>query len=412
MKLLVVVLLVCLLVTGTVSAVSMSVGSVQAAKTIVPATAQTQKIAASALPGVLVTQETGVAYIGVYVYSTPSNATVTADGYTYTDSTTPINLAFPPGTHTIVLSHTKYKDYTITLDLKAGMPTQYISADLEPKIQASAVSASAISASAVSEAGWITVNIDSIPSNATVTDLYNGTYIGMTPLHLHVSPEMHFVKISHPLYNWAGLRFNQSQDIVVTLVRTDIGPLTGQKANAAETVGWQSGIAPAGPALQAGNFTSFVTVPTTPLTYTDCPPDSVWICLTQAEAEQRFGTYAKLGDTPCGLEENYGSPLATIKFCYSDAPLWSVSSSALDAAGIKNGDDIYIMNKTWIEHAVVNKSPEVRQTGGAGTNPFQSFLDFLSGILSGSSKPESKLEIVGFNPCPEPPGQPVPELAR
>jgi hypothetical protein len=60
-------------------------------------------------------------------------ALLTADGITISNDTwtNPMKLAFLPGTHTIVVWHPAYINYTVTLDLKAGMPTQYIEAKLK-----------------------------------------------------------------------------------------------------------------------------------------------------------------------------------------------------------------------------------------------------------------------------------------
>jgi hypothetical protein len=149
MKLLAAVLLVCLLVTGTVSAVSMSVGSVQAAKTIVPATTQTQKIPANALPGVVtaipVTQTQipansmpgAVATMGgqgrIEVYSNPSGADVSLNGVHTPADKTPMQFIEPPGTYTVVVSLEGYQDYPQTFYLAAGAIMD-IHADLKPKI--------------------------------------------------------------------------------------------------------------------------------------------------------------------------------------------------------------------------------------------------------------------------------------
>lgn len=413
MKLLAAVLFICLLVTGTVSAISLSPGSVQSAKVVVTTTTtQIPKIPAAVIPG-------AVATVGgqgtVEVYSNPSGAAISLSGVSQPGEKTPMKYAnLPPGSYTVVLSLAGYRDYTETFTLTSGAIMD-IQADLKPGI-----SASAMGVAVASPANWITVNLDSVPPNATVSDMGSGAFIGTTPLRLHLSPGMHYVTVSAPFYQNQSLRFNQSQDIMVTLVRNPVGAgvmgqaivtgqavVTGQTIVPTGTIGWQSGIAPLNPGLSPGNYAGgVVSVPTTPMTYVDCT--GTWICLTPAQAEQQFGdSWARKGDTPCGLEET-GSPLAALKYCYQDAPSWSLPAGVLDAADIADGDNIYIMNRTWIERAVVKRSPAVQETGTANTNPFQSFLDFLSGIVSGSSKPESRLDIVGFNPCPEPPGMPIP----
>lgn len=66
------------------------------------------------------------------------------------------------------------------------------------------------------------------------------------------------------------------------------------------------------------------------------------------------------------------------------------------------GADIFVANDTGVQHGVVNLTAAENPATNAG--PVQSFFDFLSGVFGGSSKPTSRLEIVGFNPQPEPPG--------
>jgi hypothetical protein len=416
MKLVAVVLLVCLLVAGTVSAISMVPGAVSTLKGVTPVTV-VQTTTPPPAPANGITDTRGA----LMIHSVPAGAAITIDG-SGTGEVTDKYYPLPAGSHTVVLSLAGYQDYTETVTITPH-ELGSIYAPLKKKLPASAlpgvvatqaqkIPASSLQGVLVSEADWITVNLDSVPSNATVTDLYNDTYIGTTPLRLHVSPDMHYVKLTHPLYNWAGVRFNQSGDIVVTLVRTDTGPVTGQKAEPPGGLTWNSGAAPANPALRAGSYASIVTLQPTPVQYVPCLDD--WSCLTPAEAKQKFGLYARFGTTPCGLEDNPGSSwgMGTLKYCCRATSLGSLPQGALAASGIKEGDDIYIINDTWIEHAVVKKSPGVGKTGEAETNPFQSFLDFLSGIVSGSAKPESRLEIVGFNPCPEPPGAPIPDPMR
>jgi hypothetical protein len=349
------------------------------------------------------------------IHSVPEGAAITIDG-SGTGEVTDKYYPLPAGSHTVVLSLAGYQDYPETVTITPH-ELGSIYAILKQKPAASALPgvvatqaqknpASSLQGAVVSEADWITVNLDSVPSNATVTDLYNGTYIGTTPLHLHVSPAMHYMKLTHPLYNWAGVRFNQSGDVVVTLVRTDTGPVMGQEAKPDGTLTWNSGVAPASPLLKAGSYASLVTLQPTPLQIVLCPKD--WSCLTPAEAKQQFGWYARYNDTPCGLEDNPGSSwgMATLKYCCRDFSMGTLPQGALDAADIRDGDIIYIINDTWIGHGIVNKSPAVQDNGERSTNPIQSFLDFLSGIVSGSSKPTSRLAMVAFNPQPEPPGAP------
>jgi len=325
MKLLAAILLVCLLVTGMVSAISMNPGSVGAVKMIVTTT-QVPKIPASIQPAAVATEE---GFILVNIDSVPSGAKVTTDGYTTPDATTPFKQALHPGTHTFVLSHTLYQDYTVTLELKAGMPSQYITAELK---------------------------------------------------RLDISPVMERVTVSFA---------------------------TPQPGNA---FGGTSPEPPGRPTSQAtlvralDHIPGMVTLVTTTPAPVSCP-NSDWTCLTDAEAQQQFGyPNARYGDQACGYAQEGNQMVA--KYCYMDVNTGTLPAGALAAAGIKEGDDIYILNATLIEHAVVNKSPAQRKV--ANNIPWQSFFDFFSNFLSGSAKPESRLEIVGFNPCPEPPGMPNP----
>ncbi len=129
-------------------------------------------------------------------------------------------------------------------------------------------------------------------------------------------------------------------------------------------------------------------------------PNSDWACLTPAEAAQQFGyPNAQYGDEPCGYTLIDNQTVA--KYCTIDVPSSGIlAPEILAARGIRDGVDIYIKNETGIQHGVVKKLPS--PDGGI----LQSILNFIQNILGGSSKPESRLEIVGFNPQPEPPGAP------
>jgi hypothetical protein len=134
-------------------------------------------------------------------------------------------------------------------------------------------------------------------------------------------------------------------------------------------------------------------------------PNSDWACLTPAEAAQQFGyPNAQYGDEPCGYTLIDNQTVA--KYCSIDVPSSGIlSPEILAAGGIMEGADIYIMNETWIQHGVVYRLlGEEKPSLDGGI--LQSILNFIKNILGGSSKPESRLEIVGFNPCPEPPGAP------
>jgi hypothetical protein len=318
MKLLTAVLLVCLLVTGTVSAVALSPASVGAAKTIVPVSTQVQisRIPASVLPGVLATQGGGRGMLEVY--SVPSGAGVDLDGANTSGEKTPIKYSLPAGTHSVVIFMDGYELYRETFTLDAGA-VKDINAGLKRKLSASSALATMVASD----------------TRKPVT----------TPTIIHITG---------------------------ALTRITTGP---------------------------------VLVTTTPTIDMVCP-NADWSCLTDAEAAQQFGyPNARYGDGSCGYE--LVNNQFVFKYCYMDVPSGgSLPPGALAAAGIRKGDSIYIMNKTWIEHDVVGISPAV-QTGGSGNaNPFQSVFNFFSGILGGSPpKPEPNLQLVELNPCPEPPMQ-------
>jgi hypothetical protein len=133
-------------------------------------------------------------------------------------------------------------------------------------------------------------------------------------------------------------------------------------------------------------------------------PNSDWTCLTPAEAGQQFGyPNARYGDAPCGYAQENGQTVN--KYCFMDVDSGGyLPRNALIAGSIREGDDIYIINQTWVEHAVVNKSP-VLQEGGPST-PFQSIFSFFNNMFGGGKiTPETRLQRVGLNPQPEPPAQ-------
>ena len=310
------VLLVCLLLAGTVSAVSLNPGSVGAAKVAVTTTTPHIILNPSAFKASVVVTETGRGMLEVY--SVPSGATVTLDGNTNSGGLTPAKYSLLTGSHTVTISLTGYQTYTETFNLDPGA-VKDINADLK-KIPVNAGLALVPDTKAVIKPGDA-VTIVTMPGSVT---------------------------------------------------RTPVSPTP---------------------------TTPFV--PTTPVTQV-CP-NADWSCLTDDEAAQQFGyPNARYGDEPCGYTPVNSQMI--LKYCYMDVDSGgSLPSGALVAGGIREGDDIYILNQTLIEHAIVNKSPAVRKTGDAGTNPVQSFFDFLSGIVGGSAKPESRLDIVGFAPQPEPP---------
>jgi hypothetical protein len=317
MKLLAAVLLVCLLVTGTVSAVALSPGPVGAARTIVPVSTQPQitRIPASVLPGVLATQDGGRGMLEVY--SVPSGAGVDLDGANTSGEKTPIKYSLPAGTHSVVIFMDGYELYRETFTLDAGA-VKDINAGLKRKLSASLALATMVASDTRKPATTTTI--------------------------IHIPG---------------------------ALTRITTGP---------------------------------VLVTTTPTIEMVCP-NADWSCLTDDEAAQQFGyPNARYGDGSCGYE--LVNNAFVFKYCYMDVPSGSLPPGALAAAGIRKGDSIYIMNKTWIEHDVVGMSPAVPAGGSGNANPFQSVFDLFSGILGGSPpKPEPNLQLVELNPCPEPPMQ-------
>lgn len=127
MKLAVALLLVFLLLTASVSAITINPSTGRIAVTTAPTTAQAD------LSTVLVTAivtTPPVSPVVIKVTSNPTGAIVTSDGSVA--SATPLTLILPPGTHTIVVSHDGYVSYTTTITLTAGMPEQSIVANLKP----------------------------------------------------------------------------------------------------------------------------------------------------------------------------------------------------------------------------------------------------------------------------------------
>jgi hypothetical protein len=316
MKYIAVILLACLLVAGTASAISAGPGSAGSAKVIVTPTTphMNQNPSAYKVTGVVTEAGRGM----LEVYSVPSGAIVTLDGNANAGDVTPAKYSLLTGSHTVVISLAGYQDYTETFSLTTGA-IKGINADLKRKLSAS--------------------------SALTVME----TQVAIKP------------------------------GSTVTLVNTP-GSVTRTTTSPTQT-------------------TLFVT--TTPPVPWACP-NSDWSCLTPAEAGQQFGyPNARYGSEPCGYTPVQNQTIA--KYCYMDVDTGgSLPYSALIAGSIKHGDSIYILNETWIQHGVVNKS-SLKETGSAA--PLQSFFDFFNGILGGSAKPESRLDIVGFNPQPEPPGR-------
>ncbi|WP_088857970.1 PEGA domain-containing protein [Thermococcus profundus] len=109
------------------------------------------------------------------VSSEPSGAGVYING-TY-EGVTPLTLTLNPGTYQVKLSKENYKDYTTTVTL-APMENKTITAQLTPKPA--------------------TLSVNSDPAGAKV--YVNGTYEGITPLNLTLSPGTYRIKLSKEDY--------------------------------------------------------------------------------------------------------------------------------------------------------------------------------------------------------------------
>jgi hypothetical protein len=334
MKRVAVVLLMCLLVAGTVSAAAINPASVGAAKTIVPVYTQVPvtRIPVSSLPGVLVTRAVGGRGM-LEVYSNPSGAGVNLDGANTSGEKTPIKYSLPAGSHSVVIYLDGYQLYAETFTLDAGA-IKDINAELKPKSSGSLAPAEALQVS-----GLRTLDSGSGGQSAPA--------------------------------------------------------LTGRPVTLRD------------PDILPGSVTR-VTLTSVPVTTTPeskaCPQNSNWTCMTRFAAGTLFGdTYAQLGSLPCEVTQVDGQ--WAYKFCFQDIPSsWSMTPGALASAGIRQGDDVYILNRTWIEHDVAGTSPAALANGAGSANPFQPVFDFFSGIFGGSPpKPELNLQLVELNPCPEPP---------
>ena len=159
MRLLAVVLLVCLLVAGTVSAITVFPGAVattKAIKQVTVAVLQTTTPTPSPI---------GVAdYRGeLLVYSVPSGAAITLDGSSTGDVTSK-DYRLPPGSHTVVLSLSGYQDYSETFTISSH-ETWRINAPLKQKLPASAA---AVSLKPVPVSGMMTLVTGPSPGAAFV----------------------------------------------------------------------------------------------------------------------------------------------------------------------------------------------------------------------------------------------------
>ncbi len=133
MRIICIIFLVCLIGIGSVSALSVNPAAVPALKTLAP-TPQPTIVAVLAKPQTLVSD----VWVSLEINSLPSGATVTVDGQSTMQGTTPYKVALHPGSHTILLTLDGYKDYTTTVNLQAGYPVAF-DAQLQKVITAAAI---------------------------------------------------------------------------------------------------------------------------------------------------------------------------------------------------------------------------------------------------------------------------------
>jgi len=311
--------------------------------------------------------------------SAPKGATVTIDNGAVPAGTTPLQKSLPPGSHNVTIRLTENGVYFKMFTLTAGMAPQYIFADFTqypdigtpPTTPCPDTSWSCLAqAEARQQFGPGYAVYSQIPCGYAMVNnqtCYNETYC----------------------VRYCARSFGTELS----------GGGTGVTPGTANTPG-TTGTPAAGDAARSGNANGAGTAAiVTPMA---CP-NSDWTCLTPAEAAQQFGyPNARYGDVPCGYAQENSQSVN--QYCFMDVDSGgSLSQSALLRGSISNGDDIFIINETWIAHGVVKKSPGT-ESGG----PLQSIFSFFNGILAGSSKPECRLDIVGFNPQPEPPGKGAP----
>jgi len=133
MRILCIILLVCLIGIGSVSALSVNPAAVPALKTITTTPQQTGGV-------LLVKPVIAVAevWVTLSIYSNPSGAMVFVDGQSVAQGTTPFNLGLHPGSHTLLLTLANYKNFTTTVNLQAGSPVA-IDAQLQPVLRATVI---------------------------------------------------------------------------------------------------------------------------------------------------------------------------------------------------------------------------------------------------------------------------------
>jgi hypothetical protein len=264
------------------------------------------------------------------------------------------------------------------------------------------------------------INIITVPPDATLT--VDGVVNSFkTPIKINLLPGSHTLVISHDGYRdhtstitvKAGM---PDESLIVnldpliervmvsmTVQREDLQGLPITKESPAQT-NQSIIIRNLSSATVLGALTTPGSVPFSPE-----PPAPVsclntdWSCMTLAEATAAFGsTYAQFGNQACGYSGSGDQMVA--KYCCKDIPNSGIlSDAAISAMEIKEGADIYIFNETGIQHGIVNKSSALQESKAVDSNPIQQIFDFFSNIFSGSKKPVSRLDIVGFAPQPEPP---------
>jgi hypothetical protein len=106
---------------------------VPALKTLAP-TPQPTVVAVLVKPQTIVSD----VWVTLEINSKPSGATVTVDGQSTMQGTTPYKIALHPGSHTILLTLDDYKDYTTTVNLQAGSPVA-IEAQLQPVLRTAVI---------------------------------------------------------------------------------------------------------------------------------------------------------------------------------------------------------------------------------------------------------------------------------
>jgi hypothetical protein len=269
---------------------------------------------------------------------------------------------------------------------------------------------------------YIGVHLSSEPSGASVfiDGATNQPPAGTTPIILGLAPGHHTIELTRPLYAKYTLPLDlvaTEPPVYVTATMEKLGalteiPETGShiqvQPGAISTLKSATAQNLHGVTLQATGTpgqtvtAAPTTVPTLAPTI-QCPAGA-WVCLTPPEAVQQFGaTVARSSANPCGYELDEHGNVTWPKYCCISTADGVLPPAVLDSPGLKNGDDIYIVNASGITHAVVNKSPSGAAESGAASGPVQALLDFIANIFGGSSKPPSRLDIVGFNPQPEPP---------